>query len=131
MLKSYGTIQPSGKGQKPGWFSLRLDDDFSKYYRWFSFQKWDLPMNGCHITFISGERESRIVDPKELEGLYMGIQFFFNPIVMTNGESFWIDCKSPELDRIRSFLGLGESFRGKYHITLGNLKKFRNIPKET
>ena len=126
MISVYGTISGNGRGQSPGWFSVRLDDDVSLYYRSFSYRKWNLPMNGCHVTFIAGERESRIITQSELMDSTEDIEIIFDPVVMTNGESFWIDCQAPQLDVIRDDLGIGESFRGKYHITLGNLKSLRN-----
>lgn len=80
-------------------------------------------MNGCHITFIAGNRECRIVSQDEILP-YMGksMWFEFDPIVYTNGETYWIDCQSEQLNQIRRDLQLGPKFRGKYHITLGNFK---------
>jgi len=122
-LKSHAKIQGGKNGQQPGWYSLCLDEDFSLYYRSQQGVKWNLPLNGCHITFIAGDREKRVVTSEEMEP-YMDetIDFEFDPIVMTNSESFWIECSSARLDSIRKELGLGNSFRGSYHITLGNTK---------
>lgn len=127
LLKANAKIQGSKSGQKPGWFSLRLDNDFSYYYRWFTWTKWNLPLNGCHITFIAGDRESRIVTLDEMKPyLEKEIWFEYDPIVYTNGESFWIDCQSEQLDQIRKNLNLGNRFRDKYHITLGNFKNVKS-----
>ena len=127
MISIYGSISGNGRGQKPGWFSVRLDDDVSLYYRSFSYRKWNLPMNGCHITFIAGEKECRMISLEDMKGYTRDIEIIFDPVVMTNGESFWIDCQAPQLDKIRDDLGLGNSFRGKYHITLGNFKNLRQM----
>jgi len=124
MIRSVGKIMGNGVNQKPGWFYLKADDDLSLYYAWFCQMtgSWDLPMNGCHITFIAGEREDRIISSKELDAFMNDdIEFFYENKVMTDGRSFWIDCKSPQLDKIREDLGLPEKWRG-LHITLGNLK---------
>lgn len=123
MISSYARIQGNKEGQRPGWFSLVLDRDFSEYYRWFTWTKWNLPMNGCHITFIAGNRENRIVSPDELtEYMNKDIWFEFDPIVYTNGETYWIDCYSETLNKIRNELKLGPRRYDGYHITLGNFK---------
>lgn len=127
MLSALGIISTSGKGQKPGWYYLSIDDDFSRYYAWF-FRLcggWDLPLNGCHMTFIAGEKEETGIIP-EMPYLGEEVQFFFEPQIKTDGRSFWVDSTSPRLDEIRSSMGLPIKWRG-YHVTLGNLKNRKSI----
>lgn len=125
MLKTYGYIQSSSESQRTGWHFLSLDDDLSRYYQWFCRlpeKGWDLPINGCHVTFIAGEKEKRIVCISEIS------RFVHDPVwieyenkVLTDGRSFWLNCSCPDLDEIRSELGLPSKWRG-YHVTLGNIK---------
>jgi hypothetical protein len=123
-LSAIGRISMSSGTQKPGWFYLSIDDDFSRYYAWFCRNRgsWDLPMNGCHMTFIAGEKEERLIGLDEIARyLDEDVEFFYEPQVMTEGRSFWIDARCPRLDQIRKELALPCKWRG-YHVTLGNLK---------
>jgi hypothetical protein len=74
------------------------------------------------MTFIAGEKENRIISLDEI-GQYMGeeVEFYYEPRVMTEGRSFWIDARCPRLDKIRAELLLPSKWRG-YHVTLGNIK---------
>jgi hypothetical protein len=123
MIKVMGTISGNKPEQHPGWYFVSLDIDFSSYYAWMTRTKWNIPLNGCHITFISGNREKRIIQKEEMDK-YIGTEVgvWYDPIVMTNSESFWIDCLCPHLTEIRNELGLGAPYRSNYHITLGNFK---------
>lgn len=131
-IAATGRIAVSSGDQKPGWYYLLIDNDFSLYYRHLCagvfYPKWNLPLNGCHMTFIAGEKEDRYVDISELGSFLLeDIEFFYQPVVVSNGESFWIDCRCPRLDEIRSSLGLPSKWNG-YHVTLGNFKHKRNQP---
>lgn len=110
--------------EKPGWYSLSLDEEISNYYKWFysrAFRSWNPPMNGCHLTFIAGEKDDRIIDSSEiLPYLNKDFVFYYANQIWTNGRAFWLPAYSPELDLIRVELGLQPRFL--YHITLGNLK---------
>ena len=122
-LSAIGTVAVSSGDQKPGWYYLSVDDDFSRYYAWFCRMTggWDLPLNGCHITFIAGEKEGDLIDPSRVPLLGQEVEFYYDPIIMTEGRSFWINVKCPILDELRESLGLPCKWRG-YHVTLGNLK---------
>lgn len=124
MLNSYGQIAKPTQGQKQGWFYIELDKDFANYYKWFysrSFKTWYPPMNGCHITFIAGEKDDRIVQYNEIiPYLNKDINFQYENEIYTNGRAFWIPCASIEIDNIRKTLGLNP--KPWLHITLGNVK---------
>lgn len=122
-LSAIGTVCVSSGDQKPGWYYLSIDDDFSRYYAWFCrfVGGWDLPLNGCHITIIAGEKEEKIISPSDIPYLGQEVEFFYDPVVMTEGRSFWINVKCPTADFIRNKIGLPCKWRG-YHVTLGNLK---------
>lgn len=121
-FKSYAYIRGSDRSQKPGWYYLLLDKDISLYYQYLSKQRWGLPLNRVHITFIAGEKDDRIVLQSELEPwLSTPIQFEYSNILESDGRSFWLDVRSCELDMIRRELDLSLKKFG-YHITLGNNK---------
>lgn len=122
-LSAIGTICVSSGDQKPGWYYISIDDDFSRYYAWFCrfAGGWDLPLNGCHMTFIAGEKEGDIIPASQVPCLGQEVKFFYKPVVMTEGRSFWINVECPTADSIRNELGLPCKWRG-YHVTLGNLK---------
>ena len=111
--------------QKDGWFCLFLEDDLLKYYNyWFSLggNKINRCLNGCHITFIAGEKENRLIKKEDLSIFdNVQIEYQYSNVLYTNGESFWLNCYSIHLDLIRQYLGL--SCRCSYHITIGNLKR--------
>lgn len=120
----YGHIVSSSEDQKEGWYYVKVDDTIGEYYKWLysrSFKVWYPCMNGCHITFISGEKDDRIVRREEMNSyLNLNVSFRYSNVIYTNGRAFWIDSKSDDLDKIREKIGLRE--REKYHITLGNIK---------
>lgn len=124
MFLSWGRIAAPVTGQKTGWYFLGLDTDFSAYYKWLysrAFRGWSLPMNGCHITFIAGEKDDRIISHSEIVPyLDQDIKFWYSNQVYTNGRAFWLPVFSFDLDCIRQDLGLTP--RISYHITLGNTK---------
>jgi len=125
MLRACGNIDINRTGQKPGWYGVDVCDDFAAYYNWFQSKRgmpWQLPMNGCHITFLAGEKDNRVVGLDEMQPYDNEVVWFaFEPKVDTDGRSFWIDVQCPRLDEIRKELGLPKKPWG-YHVTLGNLK---------
>lgn len=110
----------SGKGQEPGWWLLKLDDDVALYYRWLysrAFKSFQLPMNGPHITFISPRHDKLITKEMMNPFLNLELEFYYINKVWTNGRAFWLPAESPSLDHIRMELGLEPRFI--YHISLG------------
>ena len=124
MFQSWGQIAEPEPGQKPGWFHLRADEAIADYYQWLysrAFKKWSPCMNGCHVTFIAGEKDDRIVSVDEMKPFMdKDILFTYSPVIYTNGAAFWLPALSYELDVIRIKLDLRP--RLLYHITLGNVK---------
>ena len=121
-----GVIDWNNKDQKEGWWRIKLDPGISHYYKWLysrAYKSWDLPMNGVHCTFISGEWEPRIIRPQDLQD-YLDVIFEleYEPPILTHGRSFWMNCKSRDLDYVRKDLGL-DTDKYSYHITLGTNKR--------
>lgn len=127
IYEGYGIILPSSVDQKQGWYYVKVDDSISSYYKWFyskAFKQWYPCMNGCHITFIAGEKDDRIIQLEEMKDyIEKEIHFIYDNTIYTNGRAFWINCTSKDLDEIRNKLGLRK--RDNYHITLGNIKNVR------
>lgn len=126
MFESSGTIFVSGNNQKPGWYYLKVDLEIAVYYNWLLYRKtgikYQLPLNGPHITFIAGEKDDRIVLPQEiLPYINNIIPFTYDPTIYTNGRAFWMPAWSPLLDNIRLKMGLKPKSNG-LHMTLGNIK---------
>jgi hypothetical protein len=123
MYQSSAEIVPSKEDQKPGWYYLKLDDDFSRYYNFLcnkQLLRWQMPMNGCHCTVIAGEKEGRIVSQSEaLSFLGKDMFFQYDGLVYTDGRTFWMNIESEDLRLVRETLGLKPR---TLHITLGNLK---------
>jgi hypothetical protein len=124
MYISYGRINKPQLSQKPGWFYLEADPQIGEYYKWLysrAFKVWYPSMNGCHITFIAGEKDDRIVSFDELMSYYSkDIEFKYSNQVYTNTQAFWVAVESEELNEIRKSLGLRP--RLTMHLTLGNIK---------
>lgn len=124
MYCTSGQILQKQTSQKEGWFCLEIDNSIGDYYKSLyskGNRTWYNCLNGCHVTFIAGEREVRLVKECELTNWYnKDITVWYNNIVYTNGRAFWLSCISSELDQIRVSLGLEP--RILYHVTLGNIK---------
>jgi len=124
MFYSFGQIQIPKADEKPGWYSLCADKEIANYYKWFyskAFKTWNPPMNGCHVTFIAGEKDDRIITLDEIKPfLGKDIVFHYENEIWTNGRAFWLPVVAPELDFIREQLGLKP--RMQFHVTLGNIK---------
>lgn len=105
-----------------------VDNELAKYYRSMipksiriTKQKYD-----SHLTIVRKGAEF----PKKLEnwGIHDGqeIEIWYNPVVETCGTYFWLRAISPEVEQIRSELGLPkyrfDAPDASYHITIGNTK---------
>ena len=123
MYSSYGTISVR-TNQKEGWFFLKCDDSIGEYYRWLYSRagfSWNSGLNGVHITFIAGEKDSKLItnqDMKDYLGLLVGFQY--SGLIYTNGRAFWTPVKCDTLQEIRFSLGL--PLHDRLHLTLGNIK---------
>jgi hypothetical protein len=110
MFSSSGKIKSASSDQKPGWYYVEVDQQISDYYSWFfnrAFKKWFKPLNGCHITFIAGEKDHRIVSLQEMiPFLDKEVEFQYTGEIWTNGRAFWLPAFSQELNDIRDFFKL-------------------------
>ena len=124
MFYSSGIIQRPKNDQKEGWYSLSLDQQISDLYKWYysrGLKTWNAPLNECHMTFIAGEKDDRIVSHDEMERFFDNeIVFYYTNVVYTNGKAFWLPAICTQLDQIRLELCLKP--RILYHVTLGNIK---------
>ncbi len=124
LYSSTGLVRGGEEGQKPGWYYLKCDDSLGEYYKWFFSRDlvsvWWPPMNGVHITFISGEKDSRLVQKGEMFP-FLGelVEFDYSLPIFTNRRAFWMTVQSKRLDQIRESLGLPQRV---LHLTLGNIK---------
>ena len=124
MYMSSGVVTSSGKDQKEGWFFLKCDNEIGKYYKWLYSRyllSWKDCLNGVHITFISGNREHKIITEDTMQ-IYLGksITFRYTSQIYTNGRAFWIPVICDELQEIR--LSVGLPVYNRLHLTLGNNK---------
>lgn len=132
LFKGIGIIKSStiNTNQKPNWYYVSVDTDFSEYYN--SFIKkgtlsrgFDYPRNGPHITFIAGEKEQYPINIKVADSyLDQPVTFFYDNTVYTDQKSFWLNIFCPQLDDIRIACGLDKR-KFSYHLTLGNIKNFK------
>ncbi len=61
------------------------------------------------------------MQPEELTPwVGVGMQFAYEPLVMTNGRAFWVTVQSPDIQDMRRSLGLPA--HPHLHMTLGNIK---------
>jgi hypothetical protein len=127
MYTSSGIIT-NKQDQKTGWFFLQCDEAIGEYYKWLYSRagfSWNSCLNGVHITFIAGEKDSRLItnqDMKDYLGLSIG--FEYSGIIYTNSRAFWTPVKCDALQEIR--LSLGLSVHDRLHLTLGNVKHLEN-----
>lgn len=121
MLSAQGKIYYPPANQKPGWFFVSVEESISLYYKKLSNINWNSCLNGPHITFISGEKDDRIVNIDEISPYIGDVTFCYDPIIYTNSKAFWMKVICPFLDDIRKNLGLNIYPKG-FHLTLGNIK---------
>jgi hypothetical protein len=108
----------------PTWVILETDKGLVDYYTWFLLQKGvrlEFPMWGAHISVVRGE----IADTSSCENWgYKAdeiVTFNYGDLV-TNGNHWWLEVESPDLDALRGNLGLTPHPKSGFHITLGKIK---------
>lgn len=116
-IKTSGVLKFNHK-----WAWLECCLDTILYYQWFLKSVYarnlNIPIWGSHITVI---RDSDHFDTLTLEHLYQKeIEFFYCPDdINTNGSYWWVNVDSPEIESIRSGLGLNPIPEYDFHLTIG------------
>jgi hypothetical protein len=117
---------PSAKGfYDPTWVILECDKAIVDYYSWFLQKKGitlESLMWGSHISIIRGEPILEESKWKYNEGLT--INFKYGDLV-TNGNHWWLEAESLELDEMRNHLGLTPHPKSGFHLTLGKIAKLK------
>lgn len=109
------------------WALLECDDSIGQMYRslysleYFYKPKIQKPVWGTHISVIRGEKELDSLLKKEIHN--MEIEYFYIPVMRTNGIHFWLPVICPILDNIRIEFGLSKSIVD-YHLSIGNIVSF-------
>jgi hypothetical protein len=120
-------------GKHVWWARVFVDKNILYYYAWH-LKKYGISIQlgvkpGPHVTFVRGE------DPpnKQIWGKDQEIVLYYSHIVRgDNDYHVWVDAKSPQLDQLRSDLGLppkpqkylsdGRILASSYHITIGRTR---------
>lgn len=120
----YDPPRPGMKRNSEWWAIASVDREITRYYRWWIKQHYfiDLcePSWNAHVSIVRGER----VHPKyhelwkRLNGKIITLDCGIIPKQVDAKPHFWyIDAHAPEIDQIRSELGLKSNF--SYHLTVG------------
>jgi hypothetical protein len=131
MLKAKGRIvfnpvpRNGGVPEKKWWAIVECPHDIIDYYkywvtRWEKF-KISPPVFGAHISIIRNEEP-----PDEFKHFWkakegMEVEFFYTPDFETNGDYWWLNVQCPELNKIRTELGLPSEPEFGYHLSIGKL----------
>ena len=109
------------------WLVVDSSDSIINYYKFwvekFIWKKISTPLHRCHITVISGKHQQPVY--KQFWRKYHGeyIDFEYCSVVKTDGNYFWLDVECPDLVYIRRELGLQDTPKWPYHLTIGYLNK--------
>ena len=112
-----------------------INDDMDLYYAWFIQRRYfpsaisslmERPLRGPHFTLVN----DKITDKLKLKNYnkvknkwhnkYINVEY--NTDARTDGEYWWLKCKSKEADSIRNELQIGKPYFN-YHITIGIVQK--------
>ena len=115
MIEATGTLKTSHH-----WAWVACESDVARYYQWLLWRlgvKLQYSVWKAHITAI--RETDDIVVPESLQGLE--IAYTYDPEdIYTNGNHWWIEVQSPQLEEIRESLGLPPQPFFSFHLTLGN-----------
>lgn len=114
-----GFIARPDPSQKRGWWRVDIDPGIAQFYQYLyqlGGRRWQPPLNGCHLTFIRGEKETVFVDSINEGWYHVPIEVEYENRVLTNGRAYFLLAKSQQLDYLRARLGL--TIPTGYHITL-------------
>lgn len=119
MIDTYGILQKVGYRT----FHVRCSEDLNKYLRslyritTYGVSKLLPPMNGSHITVNYGVSEALKADSGER------IKFSVILDVFTNGNAYWLNVVSPDLEEIRIRSGLSARPEIDFHYCIGYLRE--------
>lgn len=109
----------------PGFRAILLvDQGISDFYR-SMIPKWehvDRQLYPAHISVVRHETPPLLGSWESYDG--EEVRFDYDTTIHADGKYFWINAWSPRLCEIRTELGLPpyRSWRGSFHITVGNMK---------
>jgi hypothetical protein len=107
------------------WLVVDAHWSIVNYYKWVVerhiWRKISTPLHGAHITVLAGKHQQPV--NKQFWGKYHGeeIEFEYCSVVKTDGNYFWLEARCPELVFIRRELGLQDTPKWPYHLTIGYL----------
>lgn len=105
------------------WVIVECDKSIIEYYSWFLQKKGvklEFPMWGSHISVIRGEIKDINNFPKwnYLNG--KNITFNYGDLV-TNGNHWWLEVFSSDLEQFRTYLDLPSHPPSGFHLTIGKI----------
>ena len=130
MESSSGTLRYSpkllGANSSKWWIILDCDPDIGEYYRHLYFlqshktEKLQRPAWKEHISVAADEEPPN----KEFWEKHVGevVKFWYDTIILTDGNYCWLTAYSDRLKEIRIELGLKPEPIYPFHLTVGNHK---------
>lgn len=103
---------------------VQFDDDFCDYYRWFIKKEFGLylnpPLRGTHVTLIN-DRLSDFSEGVDIDSIDNKlVEIYYDPVnIRSNGEHWWINAESKDIEDLREGLGLSRTPYFGLHITIG------------
>ena len=107
----------------PGWAILRMDmADIEPYLQEIraSGQQISASVWGPHISVIRGETEYDPTLWKKYEGTTFNVEIV-GELRRNNAGYYWLDVRAPELEAVRTELGLPPRPSPPFHLTIGKL----------
>lgn len=122
MIKEYSAIGTIRYAKHSGWIVLDCPDSIVWYYKsWvekFTWKKASTPLHGSHVTVLAGKYEK----PRKPENWnkYQGekVHFYYSPTIYTDDKYFWLRVYCPFLVKVRRSLGLSDTPKWMYHLTI-------------
>jgi len=105
------------------WIIAQCDKAIIDYYRWFYNRRYHIlltqPRHGAHISVARGAQEG--IEPGTWERNLDGpeITFWYDPNPDEEEKYVWLKVVSPDLEKVRTDIGLSPKPPGDYHLTLG------------
>lgn len=110
--------------QNENWVILQCCNDLVAYYQYWLTKKGVAITKSSwksHLSVIRGEQmDKKIYDNWARKNSL--INFEYDDTLKTNMEFIWVDCFVPELNKLRSELGLYQKKNDRFHLTVAKLK---------